>query len=99
MTPPIACTLDRAAIERQRGQLLPGLVPLATARIPLPDGLRLSFAPTAEALAAIIRTVDAERRCCLFFRFQLTFEPGLGPLTLDITGPPGTGAFLEQLPG
>jgi hypothetical protein len=94
---PIACTLDPISLEARRDTLLPGLVREATARSALPDGLRLTFAPTPEMPMAIARVVEAERHCCHFLRFQLTVEPGNGPIVLEVSGPPGTGAFLEQL--
>ncbi len=96
---PIACTLDLISLEQQKSGLLPGLAQQAIARVPVSEGLRLTFAPTSEVWAAIARTVDAERQCCPFLRFQLTIEPGSGPVILEVTGPPGTGAFLERLVG
>ena len=39
--------------------------------------------------------VDLERRCCAFLRFELTVEPGGGPVWLELTGPPGTREFLQ----
>jgi hypothetical protein len=48
-------------------------------------------------LAAVVATINAERQCCRFLRFVLTVEPDGGALWLDITGPPGTIAFLEAL--
>jgi acetamidase/formamidase len=45
----------------------------------------------------ITRTIDAERRCCRFLRFQLTVEPADGPVLLDLTGPPGTREFVAAL--
>ena len=48
-------------------------------------------------LAAIAATVDAERQCCRFLRFQLTVEPDVGEISLDLTGPPGTREFVSAL--
>lgn len=63
----------------------------------LPQGYRLRFAATEDTLFAIARTVDAERQCCRFLRFSITVEPDGGPLSLELTGPPGTGAFIATL--
>jgi hypothetical protein len=43
--------------------------------------------------------IDAERQCCRFLRFQLTVEPDLGPMWLEVAGPPGTADFLTDLLG
>jgi hypothetical protein len=94
---PIACTLDPVSLEARRDSLLPGLAREAAARTALPEGLRLAFTPTPEIPMAIARVIEAERHCCRFLRFQLSIEPGDGPIVLEVGGPPGTGAFLEQL--
>ena len=41
--------------------------------------------------------LDAERQCCRFLRFRLTVEPNLGPIVLELSGPPGTEEFLASL--
>ena len=45
----------------------------------------------------IAQAIDAERQCCRFVRFTLTVEPDEGPITLDLTGPPGSREFLSAL--
>jgi hypothetical protein len=61
------------------------------------DGLRLQFAAKDGTLPAIAQAIDAERHCCRFLRFSVTVEPDGGPVTLELTGPPGTREFLESL--
>jgi hypothetical protein len=94
---PIACTLEAASLAERSSELIPGLARLASDRVSLPDGLRLTFAAEPGVLASITRTIDLEQTCCRFLRFQVTVEPAGGPIVLDITGPPGTEAFLQQL--
>ena len=48
-----------------------------------------------DILATIAQTIDAERQCCRFLRFSITVEPDGGPITLELTGPPGTREFLS----
>ncbi|OGA50183.1 MAG: hypothetical protein A3G25_04260 [Betaproteobacteria bacterium RIFCSPLOWO2_12_FULL_63_13] len=69
----------------------------ADGREDLPEGLRLRFAPTAETLATIARTVEAERHCCRFLRFGITVEPDRGPVLLQLTGHAGTREFIGAL--
>jgi hypothetical protein len=94
---PIACTLDGAALRERREGLLAKLGERAAERQSLPDGRRLRFTAETETLALIARVIEAERRCCQFLRFQLTVEPGGGPMLLDLTGPAGTGDFLDSI--
>jgi hypothetical protein len=63
----------------------------------LDNGLRLEFRWNPGILETIGAVIAAEHQCCRFLRFQVTVEPGDGPVLLDVTGPPGTGGFLAQL--
>lgn len=47
----------------------------------------------------VAQMIDAERRCCRFLRFTLATEPDNGSIVLEVTGPPGTIAFLDRLVG
>jgi hypothetical protein len=94
---PIACTLTPAELQSRGAQLLPGLVARATGRVQVTNGFRWAFAPTEALLAELAQVIDAERRCCPFLRFALVSEPDGGPISLEVTGPPGTAQFLDQL--
>jgi hypothetical protein len=47
-------------------------------------------------LALLEEFIQLESECCRFLRFQLTVEPGGGPVWLELIGPPGTREFLAQ---
>jgi hypothetical protein len=93
----IACTLSSTEFQERRTTLLPGLIARASARLPVPDGYSWHFTPTKDLLPAITQVIDAERGCCAFLRFAVTVEPAGGPIKLEVTGPPGTREFLDQL--
>jgi hypothetical protein len=94
---PIACELTPAELDARREGLLPGLLEKAEERMSLSNGLRFSFAPSSEFLTAVIQTIDAERQCCKFLKFELTVEPDGGQMWLEITGPRGTAEFLNRI--
>ena len=94
---PVACTLGPAALKARREGLLADLFSRARAIEDLPHGCRVRFAAAPDIVPLIARAVDAERQCCRFLRFQIVVEPGDGPVTLELTGPPGTREFLEGL--
>jgi hypothetical protein len=94
---PIACTLTPAALHARREGLLTELVRRADAHESSSGGHRFRFAADAETLSLIVRTVEAERHCCRFLRFQITVEPDGGPIWLDLSGPSGTGEFVSAL--
>ncbi len=65
----------------------------AEERLTLPDGYAIRF--RADALEAVARFVENERKCCPFLTFALTVDANCGPLWLRMTGPAGTQAVLE----
>jgi hypothetical protein len=77
--------------------LLPGLIEHALERVDRPDGFAWRFDARTDLLQAITGVIDAERQCCAFLRFELTVEPGAGPLWLVVSGPAGTREFLAGL--
>lgn len=91
---PIACTLTPEELRRGRESLLPGVIARAEAHEPVAGGFRFRFKTEPGLLASLAVTMEAERRCCRFFTFQLTAEPDEGPVWLEVTGPPGTSEFL-----
>ena len=95
--PPIACTLTPGQINACRDHLLPGLFKRAESNDVLPDGYQLTFAAATDTLQAIAETIDRERQCCQFLRFQLTIEPAGGAVVLNVTGPEGGREFLRDL--
>jgi hypothetical protein len=97
LNPPIACALTPDQLNASRDHLLPGLATRAQSSEVLPDGYRLRFGATSDTLQAIANTIDRERQCCQFLRFQLTIEPGSDSIVLDVTGPDGTREFLRDL--
>ena len=93
---PIVCTLTPAALKARREGALTDLLRRAEAHDELPQGHRLQFGATDDMLATIAQTIDAERQCCWFLRFSITVEPDGGPISLELTGPPGTRTFADE---
>jgi hypothetical protein len=96
-TLPITCTLPAPEYRIQREELLPGLVANALQWIRLPEGMRFVFGATARRLRQLYAVVQREQRCRGFLEFRIEVTPGGGALTLDVTGPKGTGDFLDTL--
>jgi hypothetical protein len=94
---PIACSLSATDFQSQRGDLMSGLLSAAVACHEIDNGYRFTFAAADGTLTRIVHVLEQERRCCRFLRFELTVEPDLGPIRLDVTGPNGTAEFLRAL--
>jgi hypothetical protein len=93
----IACTLTAEELTQRREELLPGLIRQAVEATELPDGLRLRFENRPGLSDTIARTIDQERSCCRFLRFAVTFEPEMGPIIVEVTGPSGARDLLRSL--
>jgi hypothetical protein len=96
-TRPIACTLTPDEVEARKAGHLPGLAARVEGVRPTPDGYELDFAPADGILRTLAEVIDAERVCCRFLRFEITVTPAGGPITLRLSGPPGTREFLDAL--
>ena len=94
---PLVCTLTPEQRERDREELLPGLLARAAEVTDLDNGLRLSFTNRPGLVAELAAMMEQERSCCRFLRFQLTAEPAGGAIVLEVTGPPGTREVLRSL--
>ena len=94
---PIACTLSPDALRTRRDGVLADLRRRAERHELTESGVRLRFSSSADIVAALARVVDAERECCRFLRFVIAVEPDGGPVSLELSGPPGTRDFIAGL--
>ncbi len=92
---PLACNLTAPELAARLIELGAVLRGRAAEVAPLADGYAFRYAADDAPLAELARLIDLERRCCPFLRFQLTVEPGGGPVSLALTGPNGTREMLE----
>ena len=94
---PVACTLGAEQMRAAREELIPGLLKRSDDRLQVPGGFKYRFAPTSDTLSAITQTIDRERQCCRFLRFELIVEADGGPIWLTVSGPDGTQSFLRDI--
>jgi hypothetical protein len=93
-TIPIACSLTAEELPERRALLgkLGQAVSETQERV---EGYAYRFESDA-LLPEILEIVRAERECCPFLRFSLIFEPGNGPLWLEVTGSEDTKEFVAS---
>jgi hypothetical protein len=94
---PVACSLPNGVLQARAKELLPGLARRAMSVDNVEGGVQLRFEASTEMLQAIVQVIDTERQCCRFLRFDLSVEAGGAPMSLTVTGPPGTRDFLADL--
>ena len=96
---PVACDLSATELTGRRDGLLARLAGSATEITQVENGVVLVLASSPEITGLIAQVIEAERRCCRFLRFRCTYEPDLGPISLEVTGPSGTEEFLGDVLG
>jgi hypothetical protein len=95
---PIACSLDPADVDHRRCEFQ-RIAGFTDALELTGSGMRARFEPRPGLLLDVARLIDVERDCCRFLQFRLTVEQDGGPIWLDVSGPPGTDAFLRETLG
>ena len=91
---PIACGLDDLALARRSEEVRRDLFVGADERVELADGFTFRFPGSGDWAERIGAFVAMERTCCSFFRIDVTYEPGLGPIWLRLTGAGGVKDFI-----
>ena len=92
-----SCSLSANELNAQRSQLIPGLFHRAEKVDAIPNGLSFRFAHQANLVTELAALIEKERVCCSFLSFRLCTEKGVGPITLEVSGPPGTVEMLKNL--
>lgn len=87
---PIVCDLSADALAARRENLSAGVLRTALAVEEIEHGLRWRFASRQGLLPELSALIESERACCRFLSFQVRADAGAGPVTLEVTGPPGT---------
>jgi hypothetical protein len=90
----VACSLSEQDLAQRSLEVARDLFAFAEHVDELPDGYVWRFPGDGAWHAKLLDFVAAERRCCAFFRIELDFEPGLGPVSLTLRGPDGAKAFI-----
>ncbi|MGH9971292.1 MAG: hypothetical protein ACREBG_26350 [Pyrinomonadaceae bacterium] len=93
---PVACSLSGSELQERRRDVLQRVKDVVAEVRELEDGFLYRFSPEAR-FAELASLVELEHQCCPFLAFRITVEPGAGPISLELTGPPGTKDFLKEL--
>ena len=93
---PIACSLTDAAFRARRETVQRDLFAGRRSSDPTGDGYRFRFPPDDGWLERIAVFVLAERQCCPFLTFRIVVPAGGDGIDLELSGPAGTQAFIEQ---
>ncbi len=91
----VECALPPADQTERFAGLMKGLLGRITQTTELANGYAVSFAADARTRADIDSFIAFEQGCCSFMSYAVT-EDDPAQLTLALTGPEGTKAFLAK---
>lgn len=94
---PIACRLSEPELRERQATLIAQIRSAIVTREELSEGYLFHLPGDKKTLTLITELIAAERECCPFLTFELTFLPNLGPLVVRITGPDGSRDLLRPL--
>ncbi len=94
---PIVCSLSQAELEVRRAGWREKLYSKIQERTTLDDGFAFRFGADTDTLRSIFELIDQERACCGFLEFDLRVTQDRGPVWLEIRGPQGAKAFIDEI--
>jgi hypothetical protein len=94
---PVACCLSDEGLRNREATLLAQFKAAVIESEELDDGYLYRVLGDKKSLALIAELITAERECCPFLKFDLSMEPGVGPVSVRMTGPAGTKEFLKSI--
>ena len=92
---PIACNLTGDDFDT-RSDEVKHIFQAVEQTLELDDGYAFRFPGGDTSAAKLLEFTLAERRCCPFFIFELTFEPHEGPIWLRLRGSEDIKAFVAS---
>lgn len=92
---PIVCTLNAADLDQRRQEVGDSIFSQAEAWQELADGYQFRFPGSDEWADQLLDFIKFERRCCPFFKFELSFEPNQSYVWLSLRGGEGVKDFLR----
>lgn len=93
--PPIACTLEGAALRSRRSDWQ-AVLDHATARTRVDGGVRIQFGADLD-VGELARLAQAEQRCCAFFSFAITIDRRGS--AVEVTAPDDAAGIVAELFG
>jgi hypothetical protein len=94
---PVACDLLDAERREREATLIAQFKSAVIATEALPDGYAFRLPGGERWMRIVSELIVAERQCCHFLTFKFVAHANMGPVDVQMTGPPGTVGFLEAI--
>lgn len=83
---PVVCCLSAEEMRKREATLLAQFKSALVTTEEVSDGYFFRIPGDKKWIALAAELIMAERECCPFLRFELAADPGMGPVTLRMTG-------------
>jgi len=94
---PVACCLSDEELRNREATLLAQFKAALIKHEELDNGYLFRILGDKKSIALVSELIMAERECCPFLKFELSLEPGMGPVSVRMTGPARTKEFLKSV--
>lgn len=94
---PVVCCLSDEELRKREATLLAQFKAALIECEELNDGYVFRVLGEKKWITLVAELIIAERECCPFLKFELSMEPGMGPVSIRMTGPAGTKEFLRSI--
>ena len=94
---PVACSLSDSNLRVREATLLAQFTAALIESEEVDNGYSFLVDGDNKSIVLITELIMAERQCCPFLKFELSLEPGMGPVRIRMTGPVGTKEFLKSI--
>ena len=96
---PLVCKLTAPQLRTRRQTVIAGLKREVLERKPTDSGFAYVFRGNNRVLGDVMRFIRLERGCCAFLNFNLLVGGASEDIVLVVSGPEGTGAFIDHVIG
>jgi hypothetical protein len=94
---PVACCLSDEELRNREATLLAQFKAAVIESEELDNGYLFRVLVDKKSIALVTELIMSERECCPFLTFELSPEPGMGPVSVRMTGPAGAKEFLKSI--
>lgn len=94
---PVACCLSNEELRNREATLLAQFKAALIESEEVDNGYLVRVRGDNKSIGLVAELIMAERECCPFLKFELSLEPGMGPVSILMTGPAGTKEFLRSI--
>ena len=92
----ISCKLTTPELRQRKASVIAMLKKLMVEKQEISNGFRYKFDGSDQTLDLLNDFIKTERLCCDFFTFRLTVADQESPVWLELSGPEGAKAFIEN---